>query len=172
MLIRRSSGYQTFLKQVQRDERIQALLDAIHDAFDFAQEAAPLKNITPQSKQGNILMLMLRHVCCCSDFIQSYAKDTQFRTLPNSVLLAITNVLFAGKRLLENIQKTSNVDEQITALCNTLVKLQKAFMDRVTITTEITIVQILDDVGTLLANINLISDQLDAVTTQLSDLGM
>jgi hypothetical protein len=157
------------LEQVQRDEKIQALLDAIHDAFDFAQEAAPLKDITPQSKQGNILMLMLRHVCCCSDFIQSYAKDTKFRTWPY-VLLATINVLFAGKCLLKNI--TGEVDKQIEALCNTLVELRKAFLDRVTITTEITVVQILDNVGALLANIDLISDHLDAVTTQLSDLGM
>ena len=124
--IPRSSGCQTFLEQVKRDERIQTLLDAIHDAFDFAQEAAPLKNITPQSKQGNILMLILRHVCCCSDFIQSYAKDTQFCTSP-SVLLAIINVLFSGKRLLKNI--TGKIDKQVVALCNTLVELRKAFLD-------------------------------------------
>lgn len=46
--------------------------------------------------------------------------------------------------------------KQITALCDTLVEFQKAFMDRITITTEITIIQILDDVGTL--SVNLISD--------------
>ena len=144
------------MEQAQRDERIQTLLDAIHDAFDFAQEAAPLKNVTSQSKQGNILMLMLQHVCCCSDFIQSYAKDTEFRTSPSVLLLAIINVLFEGKRLLKNI--TGGVDKQIATLCNTLVDLRKSFLDRVTVTTEITVVQILD-------NINLISDHLD-------DLGM
>ena len=151
------------MEQVQRDEKIQALLEAIHDAFDFAQEAAPLENISPQSKQGNILMLMLGHVCCCIDFIQSYAKDTKFRMSP-SVLLAIINVLFAGKRLLKN-SIIGEVDKQIEALCNTLVELRKAFLDRVAVTTEITVVQILD-------NVNLISDHLDAVTTQLGDHGM
>ena len=157
------------MKQVERDERIQDLLDSIGDAFDFAQEAAPLKNLTPQSKQGNILVLMLRHVCSCSDFIQSYAKDTKFRTSP-SVLLATINVLFAGTRLLKNI--TGGVDKQIEALRNTFVGLKKAFLDSATVTTEITVVRILDDVGTLSTSINLISDHLDAVTTQLSDLGM
>ena len=63
---------------------------------------------------------------------------------------------FAGKRLLKNI--TGEVDKQIATLCNTLVDLRKSFLDRVTVTTEITVVQILD-------NINLISDHLD-------DLGM
>ena len=157
------------MEQVQRDERIQALLDAIHDAFDFAQEAAPLKDIIPQSKRGNILILMLRHVCYCSDFIQSYAKDSKFRTWP-SVLLAMINVLFSGKRSLKNI--TGEVDKQIEALCNTLVELRKAFLDRVAVTTEIAVVQIRDNVGTFSAKIDLISDHLDAVTIQLSDLGM
>ena len=53
---------------------------------------------------------------------------------------------------------TGEVDKQIATLCNTLVDLRKSFLDRVTVTTEITVVQILD-------NINLISDHLD-------DLGM
>ena len=79
-------------------------------------------------------------------------------------------MLFVGKRFFKNI--TGEVDKQIEALCNTLVELKKAFLDRVTVTTEITVVQILDDVGTLSTNINLISGHLDAVTTQLSDLGM
>ena len=79
-------------------------------------------------------------------------------------------MLFAGDRLLKNI--TGEVDKQIAALCNTFVELRMAFLDHVTVTTEITVVQILDNVGTLLANINLISGHLDAVTTQLSDLGM
>ena len=86
------SGYQTFLKQVQRDGNIQALLTTIHDAFDFMQEANPLKNVTPQSKQGHILTLMLQHVCCCSDFIQSYAQDTQFCMSFSPVSLAIINL--------------------------------------------------------------------------------
>ena len=113
-------------------------------------------------------MLMLRYVCCCSDFIQSYAKDTKFRMSP-SVLLAMINVLYSGKRSLKNI--IGEVDKQIEALCNTLVELRKAFLDHVTVTTEITVVQILDNMGTLLVNVNLISDHLDAITTQLSDLG-
>jgi hypothetical protein len=58
----------------------------------------------------------------------------------------------------------------------TLVELRKAFLDHAAVTTEITVLQILDDVGT--AHINGISTQLDGMTTQLkwvssqvSDLG-
>ncbi len=176
MLTLCSSGCQTFLTQVQRDENIQALLNAIHDAFDFTQEADPLKNITPQSKQGHILKLMLQHVCCCSDFIQSYAQDIQFCT-SSFVSLAIANMCSAGKRFLKNI--SGQVDKRIEDLCTLLVELRKAFLDHATVTTEITVLQILDDVGILSAHISGISTRLDGMTTQLkwvssqvSDLGM
>jgi hypothetical protein len=67
-----------------RDEQIHAILNAM-------QEADPLKNVTPKSKQGEILMLMLQHICSCSDFITSYTKDIQFRmSSSSSISLAIT----------------------------------------------------------------------------------
>ncbi|KAF8815811.1 WD40 repeat-like protein [Phlegmacium glaucopus] len=121
---------QTFLSQVQRDENIQALLITIHDAFDFAEEAGPLKNIESHSKQADILKLMLQHVCHCSDFIQSYAQDMQF-----------------WKRWLKNIGSPS--DDKIAKLCDKLVQLRKAFLDHATVATEIKVLQILDHVDTL-----------------------
>lgn len=85
-------GCQTFLIQVQRDENIQALLDAIYNAFDFTQEADHLKDLTPHSKQGHILTLMLQHVCHCGDFIKSYAQDVQFCMSTSSVSSATVNM--------------------------------------------------------------------------------
>ena len=69
---------QMFLKQVGLDMKIKDLLEAIHDAFDFAQEANLLRNIEPKSKQAGILILMFGHVGNCCDFIQSYARDSKF----------------------------------------------------------------------------------------------
>ena len=66
------------MSQVDLDMKIKELLDAIHDAFDFAQEASPLQRIKPESKQANILILMLGHVGNCCDVIQSYARDRNF----------------------------------------------------------------------------------------------
>jgi len=86
------SGCQTFLIQVQRDENIQALLDAIYNAFDFTQEADPLKNIIPHSKQGRILALMLQHACHCGDFIKSYAQDVQFCMSTSSISSAVLKI--------------------------------------------------------------------------------
>jgi len=65
--------YQTFLKQIDLDTKIKDLLNAIRDAFDFAQDAAPLRDIMPASRQANILVLMLGHVGNRCDFILSYA---------------------------------------------------------------------------------------------------
>ncbi|KAI0258823.1 hypothetical protein BC834DRAFT_847123 [Gloeopeniophorella convolvens] len=66
-----------FLAQVERDRHVQALLQVIHDAFDLlATEGLAL---SMNSKQKEIMLAMLRHVCDCGDFIQTYAADTAFR---------------------------------------------------------------------------------------------
>jgi len=53
----------------QRDDNVLTLLEAMHDAFDFAHHEDTLKSIKPDSKQAEILTVMLRNVCSCSDFI-------------------------------------------------------------------------------------------------------
>src|SRR6266702_714023 len=63
---------QTLIEQYQRDDNVLTLVEAMHDAFDFAQHEDTLKSIKPDSKQAEILTLMLQDVCSCSDFIQSY----------------------------------------------------------------------------------------------------
>jgi hypothetical protein len=55
-------------------------VQTLHDVFDLAEVADSLRAIKPGSKQTEILLTMLKHVCNCGDFIQSYAKDTQFCT--------------------------------------------------------------------------------------------
>jgi len=68
------------LEQYQRDDNVQTLLRAMHDAFDFAHHEDTLKSIKPQSEQERILTLMLQDFGSCCDFIQSYANDSQFFT--------------------------------------------------------------------------------------------
>ena len=115
-------------------------------------------------------MLMLRHVCCCSDFIQSYAQDVQFCTSsPSSVSLVIVKMLSAGKRLLKNI--SGQVDKRINDLCTIFVELRKAFLEHATVTTEITVLQILDDVGVISTQLDGTTTQLKWVSNQVSDLG-
>jgi hypothetical protein len=75
-----SPSRQTLLQQVQRDNNVRTLLEAIRDAFEFAKEADVLKNIQPASTQARILDEMLQHVPEIAEFIESYAKDVQVGT--------------------------------------------------------------------------------------------
>jgi hypothetical protein len=83
---------QVLLQQVQRDENVQTLLVAIVDAFEFAEEADPLRDIRPESRQAKILEEMLRCVTECAEFITSYAADVKVGTSSWSRLLVIINV--------------------------------------------------------------------------------
>ncbi|KAF8265039.1 hypothetical protein EI94DRAFT_390969 [Lactarius quietus] len=138
----------TLLEQFQRDGNIQILLVAMHDAFDFTNQEDAFKAIERVPRQAQILTLMLQHVCNCCDFIRSYAKDSQF-----------------WKRMLKHIG--SQVDKKIEDFRSTFMQLHKAFVDEASITTEITALQILDDVGIISANVGRISSQLDGMATQL-----
>jgi hypothetical protein len=127
----------------------------MHDAFDFAHHEDTLKSVRPQSEQARILTLLLQDVCSCCDFIQSYAKDSQFCTSSSSASLAFVNTLFSGKRTLKNI--SGGPEEKIKELSDVLVKRRKAFLDQAAISTEITVFQILD--------------KLEKILTQASDTG-
>ena len=141
---------------------MQTLLRAIHDAFDFAYHEDTLKSIKPESEQARILTLMLQDVCSCCDFIQSYAKDSQFCTSPSSALLTFVNMLFSGKRTLKNLG--GGPEGKIKDLSDVLIERRKAFLDQATISIEITAFQILDDVAN-------ISTQLQYLSSQVSDVG-
>ena len=72
---------------------------------------------------------------------------------------------FSGKRILKNTG--SPVDKKIEDFRTTLLELRKAFLDEATITTEITALQILDDVGIISADVGRISSHLDRMAAQL-----
>jgi hypothetical protein len=134
----------------------------MHDAFDFAHHEDTLKSIKPQSEQARILTLMLQDVCSCCDFIQSYAKDSQFCTLSSSASLALVNMVFSGKRTLKNVD--GGQEKKIKELSDILVERRNAFLGQATISTEITAFQILDEVAK-------ISSQLQFLSRQVSDAG-
>ncbi len=117
----------------------------MHDAFDFSHHEDTLKSIKPQSEQARILTLMLQDVCSCCDFIQSYARASQFCTLSSSAWLAFVNVVFSGKRTLKNIW--DGPEKKIKDLSDALIKRRRDFLDQATISTEITAFQILDNMG-------------------------
>ncbi len=67
--------------------------------------------------------------------------------------------------MLKNIG--GQVNKQIEDFRTALLELRKAFLDEATITTEITALQILDDVGIISSKIGGISSQVDGMATRL-----
>jgi hypothetical protein len=92
---------------------------------------------------------------------------------------------FSGKRTLKHAIG-SRVDGKIKDFRTSLLELRKAFVDEAAVVTEVTALQILDNVGVVSANVKIISadvrkisHQLDGMATQLkwvsshiSDAGM
>ncbi|KAF8264172.1 hypothetical protein EI94DRAFT_1788157, partial [Lactarius quietus] len=138
---------QELSNQYQRDDKVRSLIKSMHNAFDFTRHEDTLKSIRPNSKQAEILTLMLRDVCGCSDFIQSYTKDSRFAV-----------------RMVKNIG--SGVEEKVQELSVTLNEHRRAFLDHALITTEITAFQILNDVGNISAKVDGISTRLEWVSRQ------
>ena len=124
----------------------------------------------PNSKQAEIITLMLRDVCSCSDFIQSYTKDSLFCTLSSSTSLADSNLRSPVMRMLKNLG--SEVEGKFQELSSAFEEHRRAFLDHAVITTEITAFQILNDVGSVSAKVDGISTQLEWVSSQVSDAGM
>ncbi|SRR6266702_4144579 len=144
----------------------------MHDAFDFANHEDTLKSIKHKSKQAEILAFMLRDVCSCSDFIQSYMKDSKFCTLSSPNSLANSNVQLESSvmRMMKNIG--SGVEQKIQELSTALGEHRRTFLDQAVITTEITAFQILNDVGNISAKVDGVSTQLEWVSSQVSDASM
>ena len=120
-----------------------ALLRDMPDAFDFGHHEARLKSIKPQSEQERIFTLMLQDVCSYCDFIQLYAKRSQFGSSSPSASLAFVNILFPDE--FELLGDILNGEIQIKELSDALYKRRNAFLGEATISTEITAFQILNN---------------------------
>jgi hypothetical protein len=141
----------------------------MHDVFDFTRHEDTLKSIMPKSKQAEVLKLMLREVCSCSDFIQSYTKDSRFCTSSSPTSLANSNVKFSVMRMLKNVG--GRVEDKFQELSTALDRHRRAFFDHAVITTEITAFQILNNVGHFSDRLGGISTQLNSVSSQVIDAG-
>ena len=142
----------------------------MHDVFDFTRSEDTLKSIKPNSKQAEVLKLMLREVCSCSDFIQSYTKDSQFCTSSFLTSLTNSNVQFPVMRMLKYVG--SGVEDKFRELSTALDTHRRAFLDHAVVTTQITAFQILNDVGHISDKVDGISTQLNLVSSQVLDAGM
>ncbi|PPQ71279.1 hypothetical protein CVT25_001421, partial [Psilocybe cyanescens] len=73
-----SSVPKLLLAQLEHDENVQALVDAMRSTFDLAQAEDLLKAIKPNSNQALVLKVMLRHIKICSEVIKRSAEDKEF----------------------------------------------------------------------------------------------
>ncbi|KAF8265522.1 hypothetical protein EI94DRAFT_1702414 [Lactarius quietus] len=55
-----ASSFEELSNQYQRDGKVRSLIKSMHNAFDFTRHEDTLKSIKPNSKQAEILTLMLR----------------------------------------------------------------------------------------------------------------
>ena len=67
---------QVLINQKNRDERIIRLAGAMRDAFEFTQDAKPLKEKV--EKHEKTVTLLLQQVTECSRFISDYSKSNSF----------------------------------------------------------------------------------------------
>ncbi|KAI0261971.1 hypothetical protein BC834DRAFT_1043716 [Gloeopeniophorella convolvens] len=140
-----------FLAQVERDRHVQALLQVIHDAFDLlATEGLAL---SMNSKQKEIMLAMLRHVCDCGDFIQTYAADTAFR-----------------ERLFANIGR--GVEEQVKNYQETLLDLRDAFLRHVSVTTGTAVYKVKGGIDNISRKLEGIACQFEDIQKEIADIGL
>ena len=82
-------------------------------------------------------------------------------------------LVVSGKRTLKNFG--SQVDKKIEDSCSNLLEHYKAFLDEAAVVTEITALQILDDVGLISAKVGLISAEVGLASAKVgaisADLG-
>ena len=75
----------------------------------------------------------------------------------------------SGKRTLKH-STGSQVDGKIEGIRTTLLELHKAFVDEAAVVTEVTALQILDDVGVISANVGIISGDFRKISHQLDGM--
>ncbi|KAI0258821.1 hypothetical protein BC834DRAFT_962945, partial [Gloeopeniophorella convolvens] len=143
----------TFLVQIERDDNVRKLLQAIHDAFDLLDNAKFLKNTVPNSKQTQVLLTMMRHICDCAYLIQTYARNERFR-----------------ERLWKNLNK--EVDGQIESYRSTLKDLEKEFLRHGVVNTEATVFQVRDSVQRISCRLEGIFSRLEEIANGIADAAL
>src|SRR6201996_1108834 len=74
----------------------------------------------------------------------------------------------SGKQTLKHLG--SQIDGKIEAFRPTFLELHKAFVDEASVVTEITALQILDDVGVLSANVGIMSAHLGVISASMGTI--
>jgi hypothetical protein len=133
---------QSILAQIDRDNRINQLVEVIDDVYSFVKDANLVKEIESQQK---ILAVMAQQTTECAYFIRDYAIKGFCGSGP-AIDQAGNSPLFTGKRTVKN---TFSSDDKIKAYEDKFKELKIAFQDRAVLYTEISVSRILGTVESL-----------------------
>jgi len=79
---------QTILAQVDRDNRIAGLVEAMDDVFSFLEEAEPIKKI---ESHGRVIELMVQQTTECAYFIREYAMNKSLCRLTSALHVRVSH---------------------------------------------------------------------------------
>ena len=132
-------------KQIERDDKVRSLVEAIEKTYAFTQEAAPIQKV---ESQGNILRQLLLQTTECAKFIVQYADETSFCRLSLPFIQAYAHVLyFSGWRTIK--KSLSSKDDIINGFIEKFRELRNELSDTTVVNTQISVFCLMDLVTTI-----------------------
>ena len=127
-------------KQIERDDKVRSLVEAIEKTYAFTQEAEPIKKV---ESQGNILRQLLLQTAECAKFIVQYADEASFCRLSPSFIRAYAHVLyFSGCRAIK--KSLSSKDDIINGFIEKFRELRNELSDTTVVNTQISVFRLID----------------------------
>ncbi|KIJ52844.1 hypothetical protein M422DRAFT_242776 [Sphaerobolus stellatus SS14] len=125
------SAYHVWKDQKDRDSDMFKLLKTIHDFSDFVHDAAPTEIVPRQRK---ILQQIMEQIIDCSRFISNYCENSSF------ALKAVKHIF-------------SDIDDVIKKYADSFAKLQGAFTNAATLSTQLGVIKLAVDVINITASL-------------------
>ncbi|KZO89957.1 hypothetical protein CALVIDRAFT_569468 [Calocera viscosa TUFC12733] len=131
-----SAAYKVVKAQQGRDKEIRELLEKLKTVYEFLCDAEEYRAVLNDKAREGVLSRLAVQTVECAQFISECTKNTDFKT-----------------RLIQ--QSLSNISDKIMEYRNKFNELQKAFIIRSQLRTEIVTTLILDDIEDLGADVPL-----------------
>ncbi|KAH9046595.1 hypothetical protein EDB84DRAFT_1673989, partial [Lactarius hengduanensis] len=154
-------------------ERIKWVMDAVSSVAElhpYAKMAYGLLFAIPKNsfQRDDNVRTLLGAMHDAFDFTNREDRFKTIERVPRQAQI-LTLMLQHNSQLWKRILKNAGgqADKKIEDFRSTLLELHKAFLDEATVTTEITALQILDDVGIISANVDIISANVGIISADV-----
>lgn len=145
---------QVIQEQNALDEKVKALVDAMHRSCDFVESADDLRR---RSERQNLTIIrILQQVTQCAYFVREYCRDERFGKQTRCVMYDHRANLCSAKRALKHI--ISGVEAQVRDYLGILRELRRSFVDDAVVLCTVKVYQVFDDI--------------EAMQKVLNDIGM